>query len=159
MRAAAVGYALLGAASLFYLLGLFGHSYRLELWSAMAYGWWAALTLVVVAVLVGRACSRAWWAGRGLDRTSTVIFYGVVGSFPLYATLLLLAVFRRLDYVGLVLLLPALVPVVVVQVRSLWRERRRWRDGGTELPLASKSTIARQLIEIIAERYYAKNTT
>lgn len=34
-----------------------------------------------------------------------------------------------------------------------------WRDGGRELPLASKSAIARQLIEIIAERYHAQHTT
>jgi len=132
VRAAAVGYALLGAASLFYLLGLFGPSYRLELWSAMAWGWWATLTLAVVAVLVGRACSRRWWVGRGLDRTSKLLLYGVVGSFALYATLLLLAVLRRLDYVGLVLLLPALVPVVFVQVRSLWRERHRWSEASAD---------------------------
>jgi phosphopantothenoylcysteine decarboxylase/phosphopantothenate--cysteine ligase len=34
-----------------------------------------------------------------------------------------------------------------------------WREGGIELPLASKSRLARQLIEIIAERYHAKHTT
>ena len=34
-----------------------------------------------------------------------------------------------------------------------------WRDGGRELPLAAKSRVARQLIEIIAERYHAKYTT
>jgi len=34
-----------------------------------------------------------------------------------------------------------------------------WKEGGIELPLASKTTIAHQLIEIIAERYHAKNTT
>jgi phosphopantothenoylcysteine decarboxylase/phosphopantothenate--cysteine ligase len=34
-----------------------------------------------------------------------------------------------------------------------------WRGGGAELPLASKSRVARQLIELIAERYHAQNTT
>lgn len=34
-----------------------------------------------------------------------------------------------------------------------------WRDGGTELPLTSKSLLARQLIKIIAERYHAQYTT
>lgn len=29
-----------------------------------------------------------------------------------------------------------------------------WRDGGAELPLASKATVARGLIELIAERYH-----
>ncbi len=132
MRAAAVGYALLGVASLFYLLGFYGTSYRLELWTAMAYGWWAAVTLVVVAILVGRACSRRWWVGHALGRTSIVLLYGVVGSFVLYAALLLLAVVRLLDYVGLVLVLPALVPVVFVQVRGLWRERDGRADGDAE---------------------------
>ena len=34
-----------------------------------------------------------------------------------------------------------------------------WREGGAELPLATKSHLARQLIELIAERYHAQNTT
>jgi phosphopantothenoylcysteine decarboxylase/phosphopantothenate--cysteine ligase len=34
-----------------------------------------------------------------------------------------------------------------------------WRGGGAELPLASKSCLARQLIQIIAERYNAQHTT
>ncbi len=34
-----------------------------------------------------------------------------------------------------------------------------WRDGGAELPLAPKSRLARQLIELIAERYHAQHTT
>jgi len=34
-----------------------------------------------------------------------------------------------------------------------------WRDGGRELPLAPKTALARQLIEIIAERYYAQHST
>lgn len=34
-----------------------------------------------------------------------------------------------------------------------------WRDGGKELPLASKSVLARQLIEIIAGRYHAQHST
>ena len=34
-----------------------------------------------------------------------------------------------------------------------------WRNGGTEFPLASKSRVARQLIEVIAERYHAQYTT
>jgi phosphopantothenoylcysteine decarboxylase/phosphopantothenate--cysteine ligase len=34
-----------------------------------------------------------------------------------------------------------------------------WQGGGSELPLAAKSTVARQLIEIIAERYHAQHST
>lgn len=34
-----------------------------------------------------------------------------------------------------------------------------WRGGGTDLPLASKSRLARQLIQVITERYHAQNTT
>jgi phosphopantothenoylcysteine decarboxylase/phosphopantothenate--cysteine ligase len=34
-----------------------------------------------------------------------------------------------------------------------------WRDGASELPLAPKLRLARQLIEIIAERYHAQYTT
>ena len=34
-----------------------------------------------------------------------------------------------------------------------------WRGGATELPLASKSCLAHQLIQIIAERYHAQYTT
>lgn len=34
-----------------------------------------------------------------------------------------------------------------------------WRGGGMELPLASKSRLAHQLIQIIAERYHAQYTT
>ena len=34
-----------------------------------------------------------------------------------------------------------------------------WRGGGMELPLVSKSRLARQLIQIIAERYHAQYTT
>jgi len=34
-----------------------------------------------------------------------------------------------------------------------------WRGGGIELPLAPKSAVARQLIEIIAGRYHAQHTT
>ena len=34
-----------------------------------------------------------------------------------------------------------------------------WLDGGMELPHAAKSRLARQLIEIIAERYHAQYTT
>ena len=34
-----------------------------------------------------------------------------------------------------------------------------WRGGGVELPLASKSCLANQLIQIIAERYHAQYTT
>lgn len=34
-----------------------------------------------------------------------------------------------------------------------------WQGGGKELPLAPKSSLARQLIEIIAERYHAKHST
>jgi len=34
-----------------------------------------------------------------------------------------------------------------------------WRDGSSELPLAPKSRLARQLIEIVAERYHAQYTT
>ena len=33
-----------------------------------------------------------------------------------------------------------------------------WRGGSVQLPLASKSAVARQLIEIIAERYHDKNS-
>jgi phosphopantothenoylcysteine decarboxylase/phosphopantothenate--cysteine ligase len=34
-----------------------------------------------------------------------------------------------------------------------------WRGGGAELPLAPKTRLARQLIQIIAERYHAQHTT
>ena len=34
-----------------------------------------------------------------------------------------------------------------------------WRGGGMELPLVSKSRLARQLIQIITERYHAQYTT
>jgi phosphopantothenoylcysteine decarboxylase/phosphopantothenate--cysteine ligase len=34
-----------------------------------------------------------------------------------------------------------------------------WRGGAMELPLASKSCLARQLIQIITERYHAQYTT
>ena len=34
-----------------------------------------------------------------------------------------------------------------------------WRGGGADLPHASKSQLARQLIQVITERYHAQNTT
>jgi phosphopantothenoylcysteine decarboxylase/phosphopantothenate--cysteine ligase len=34
-----------------------------------------------------------------------------------------------------------------------------WQDGSIKLPLASKDKLGRELISVIAERYYAKNRT
>lgn len=34
-----------------------------------------------------------------------------------------------------------------------------WKEGGVHIPLASKAAVARQLMEIIAERYHAQYTT